>query len=288
MNENELWQDDAINLFDLWVKLRNGWKAVVIGLVLGIAGALAGIALIPPTYEAIAVIQVGRVSSQPVEPSVQTVARMKTPAFQRRVAEAMNDQEWLQNMARFATGITKTLSFQVIDGSVPLIEVRAEGENPEIAQRRTEATIAELVKAHDELAQPALTRLRSDLEIQREKLASAERDLVALAKSVETTVVKDERFTQIALMTSLRTQKEAETFAQRQTISALETALSAPATQPTRPIERIFVPEKPISPKKALLLILGSMGGLLIGILWIIFTDSWQRARRKRQESALT
>jgi len=112
--------------------------------------------------------------------------------------------------------------------------------------------------------------------------------LVALAKSVETTVVKDERFTQIALMTSLRTQKEAETFAQRQTISALETALSAPATQPTRPIERIFVPEKPISPKKALLLILGSMGGLLIGILWIIFTDSWQRARRKRQESALT
>jgi len=293
MNENETTQDDEISLFDVCEKLRGGWKAIAGGVAFGIASALAGIVLIPPKYEAVAVIQVAqvgqigqaKVSGQPVEPPAQAMERMKTPAFQRRVAEALNDQEWLDEMARSATGTAKVFSLQVIKGTVgpdqvPLIELRVEGGSAEAAGRRAEVAVAELVKAHDELARPVLARLRADLAIQREKLVSAERDLTALTKLMEAAVVKDERFTQLALMTSLRTTKEAETFNQRQAIVALETALDSPASQPASAIEGIFVPEKPVSPKKALLLTLGFMGGLLIGVLWVLVSDSWRRARR--------
>lgn len=296
MNENEMMQGDEISLFDLWEKLRDGWRAVAAGLVVGVAGAVAGIVLIPPKYEAVAVVQVGqvgqvgqvRVSGQPVEPPVQAVERMKTAAFQRRLAEALDDQEWLQSIARSPSGSTKTLSPQVIRGTVgpdqvPLIELRAAGQTPEAARRKAEAAVAELARVHAELAQPALARMRADLAISREKLASAERDLAALTKLAEAAGIRDERFTQLALMTSLRIQKEAETFGQRQLIMALETAMEPPATQPARAIEAIFVPERPVSPKKSLLLVLGIIGGLLAGVLWVFVGDAWRRARAARE-----
>ena len=63
---------------------------------------------------------------------------------------------------------------------VPLIELRANASNPEAAQRKADGAVGQLIKIHAELAQPALIRMRSDLAIAREKLASAERDLELL------------------------------------------------------------------------------------------------------------
>ena len=291
MNENEVLQDEEISLFDLWEKLREGWKTVVGGTVLGIAGALLAIVVIPSKYEAVAVIQVGqvgqvKVGGLPVEAPVQAIERMKTPAFQRRVAKALGDQEWLDNIAGSSSGLTKNLALQVIKATagsdIPLIELRASGLNPEVAQKKAEAVVGQLIGAHDELAQPALTRMRTDLAINREKLASAERDLENLGKLVASASVKDDRFTQLALMTTLRIEKEAETFAHRQMILALETALGAPATQPAKTIEAVFASDNPVSPKKSLLMVLGLLGGLLLGLMSVFVSDAWRRAQQSK------
>lgn len=85
------------------------------------------------------------------------------------------------------------------------------------------------------------------------------------------------------MMTLLRIDKDVEAFEQRQMIMALETALGVPATQSAHTIEGIFVSEKPVSPKKALLLAIGSVGGLFIGICWVFVSDSWRRARASRE-----
>jgi len=197
------------------------------------------------------------------------------------------DQRWLDDIVRFGAGAGKVLSLQVIKGTagqqVPLVELRASGESPQAAQRKAEVTVAELAKVHDELAQPTLARMRADLAIGREKLASAERDLLSITKLVTAAGVKDERFTQLALMTSLRIQKEAETYGQRQMILAIENALEPPATQPAHTIEAIFVPTKPVSPKRGLLLALGGACGLMAGVLWVILRDSWRQTRDTRK-----
>lgn len=293
LSENEMIWDDEISLFDLWEKLRKGWKAVVGGVALGIGGALLAIALIPPRYEALAVVQVGllgqvgqfKVSGQPVEPPIQAVERMKTLAFQRRVAEVLGDQKWLDQITR--TGTTKALEVQVIKATanldVPLIDMRVSADSRELALKKAQAVIAELIRSHGELAQPALNRMRADLAIAREKLKNAEHDLDALNKLVAATGIKDDRFTQLSLMTSLRIQKEAEIFSQRQLVMALETALEAPATQPAKAIEEVFVSDKPVSPQKALLLALGGIGGLLAGMLWVLIGDASRRARTLRK-----
>lgn len=293
LSENEMIQDDEISLFDLWEKLRKGWKAVVGGVALGIGGALLAIALIPPRYEALAVVQVGllgqvgqfKISGQPVEPPIQAVERMKTLAFQRRVAEVLGDQKWLDQITR--TGTTKALEVQVIKATanldVPLIDMRVSADSRELALKKAQAVIAELIRSHGELAQPALNRMRADLAIAREKLKNAEHDLDALNKLVAATGIKDDRFTKLSLMTSLRIQKEAEIFSQRQLVMALETAFEAPATQPAKAIEEVFVSDKPVSPQKALLLALGGIGGLLAGMLWVLIGDASRRARTLRK-----
>ena len=53
------------------------------------------------------------------------------------------------------------------------------------------------------------------------KLASAEKETESLNRFVANVAVKDDRFTQLSLMTSLRIQKESEFFNQRQIISML-------------------------------------------------------------------
>lgn len=304
MNDNEMLQGGEVSFAELWEQLCCRWKAVVGSLALGIAGAVAGIALIPPKYEAVALIQVGQVGQlgqlgqvkmggHPVEPPAAAVERMRAPSFQRRVAEAVNDQGWLQDIERSATATTKTFALQVIKGTVgpdqvPLIELRAGADSPEAAKRKAEVAVAELIKAHAELALPTLARMRSELAINREKLAGAERDLAALTK-VAVTGVKDDRIPQLALMlASLRIQMEVETLGLRQVIIALETALGSPATQPAHAIEEVFSPEKPMSPKKGLLLTLGSVGGLLAGVVWVLVAYAWRRNREFLARASLS
>ncbi len=301
MNEIEMMQDDEIGLFDLWEKLRDGWHYVVGGTVLGLAGAGAALMVLPPKYEAVAVVQIAQVGqityaqlgqvmivpSLNVEPATQVVERMKTPAFQSRVAQSLGNQAWLDDLQRSANATAKYLSLQLMkatsaQGAASLIEVKASGASPENAKNIADASVKELARRHSELAKPILEKMHSDLKIAKEKLVSAERELEGINKLVASAGVKDDRFTQLSLMTGLRVQKESELFAQRQTIVALETALTAPATQPTKAIEDIFVTDKPVSPKKTLLLALGLIGGLLAGVVAVFFVDAWRRAKRER------
>jgi len=129
-------------------------------LTWAIAGLAAGglaIWLIPPKYEAIAVAQVGQIgqvgqlASAPVEPAIQAVERMRTPAFQLRVAERIGHEEWLADLKRspkaladaehLVLNLAKSTSAM---GNSALIEVRAKAETADSARRIVDAAIHEL------------------------------------------------------------------------------------------------------------------------------------------------
>ena len=291
MNENEMMQVDEISLFDLWEKLRGGWRGVVLGLVLGVAVAVLAIYMIPPTYEAVAVVQVGQVGQVekigqvgqaaplPVEPPAQSVERIKTPTFQMAQAERLGNQDWINDLRLSSNATTKYIRAQVLKASPNLIELIASADSAGAAKSIVEASIQGLAAKQEEIAKPMVDKMKLDLSVAKEKLLSAEKELEGLNKLMANAGVKDDRFTQISLITSLRVQKEAEVFAQRQAIMAYETALMPPATQPAKALEGIFVVDKPVSPKKGLLLALGIIGGLLGGVLGIFVADGWRRAR---------
>lgn len=289
MNENELRQEE-ISLFDLWEKLRRGWRVIFGTLCVAISAAAVSVFVISPKFEAVAIVQVGQVNGDLVEPASQAIERMKTPAFQLRTAKVVSDEKWLSDLMDSASGSSKDLSVQAVKATVSqgagsLIELKASAESKELAAKKAEAVVAELVKVHDELAQPTISRLRNDLAIAKEKLARAEKDMEELGKLVAAASVKDDRFTQLSLMTSVRLQKEAEIFGQRQSIMALETALAAPATQSAKTIEAVFVSDKPVSPKKNLVFTLAALGGLLFGVILVFVIEVWCRMRERYSAS---
>lgn len=255
----------------------------------------------PPKYEAVAVVQIAyaqlgqvmQISSLNVEPATQVVERMKTPAFQTAVAQTLGNTAWIDDLQYSANVTVKYISRQLIkatsvQGASSLIELKANASNPEDAKNIADASVKELEKRHSELAKPILEKkIYSDLKLAKEKLISAEKELEGINKPVANAGVKDDRFPQLSLMTGLRVQKESELFAQRQAIVALETALSAPATQPTNAIEAVFVTDKPVSPKKTLFLALGLIGGVLIGVVAVFFVDAWRRAKSERAGRAV-
>lgn len=286
MSENEL-QEEGVSLFEVWQKLKEGGRLIFGAVALALILAALAIFGLPPKYEAIAVVQVGQVAGAPIEQPVVAVERIKTPAFQLRTAKAMGDEKWLSNLMDSVSGSSKDLSVQVLkstaaQGAGSLIELKTNAESRELAVKKAETVVAELVKVHDELALPTISRVRNDLAIAREKLARAESEMESLGKLVAAASVKDDRFTQLSLMTSVRLQKEQEIFGQRQSIMTLETSLAVPATQSARALEAVFVSDKPASPKTGLLLALAVIGGLLIGVVLVFAVDAWRGGRERR------
>lgn len=271
---------DAGSLLELWQEAQRRWRHVAAWAIAGLAAGGLAIWLIPPKYEAIAVAQVGQIgqvgqlASAPVEPAIQAVERMRTPAFQLRVAERIGHEEWLADLKRspkaladaehLVLNLAKSTSAM---GNSALIEVRAKAETADSARRIVDAAIHELASKHAEMAKPTLDRMHLDLAIARERLASAEKELTQVGRAVANVGVKDDRFTQLSLMTALRVQKESELFNQRQAIMALQTALEAPASVGAKAIEGTFAWEKAVSPKRGLLLTVGLVGGTLAGLI---------------------
>lgn len=310
MNQIQRAPNREMTAFDLWQKLRAGWRHVVGGAAIGLLVAGLAIMRAQPQYEAVAIVQVGQIGqigpigqtqgplshgplslapSLPVEPPANAVERIKTAAFQSSVAERLGNHTWLDALRGASGATTRFLSAQVLKATVDprglslsLIELKATGDSVESARKTAEEAVSELARRHSVIAKPLTDKMREDLAIARTKLASAEKEAEGLNKLLTNVGVKDDRFTQLSLMTSLRLHKEAEFLNQRQMISLLDTALSPPATQPSQAIELVFVSDKPVSPKRGLLLALGLIGGLFAGVVSMFASDAWRRARVER------
>ncbi len=89
--------------------------------------------VLPPKYEAVAVVQVGQIGQVgqvaqvqvgqatplPVEPPTQlSIERMKTPAFQMAVAEKVGNQDWIDDLARSSSATAKYLTLQLVKATV--------------------------------------------------------------------------------------------------------------------------------------------------------------------------
>jgi len=292
MNENEMLLEDEISLFDLWEKLREGWLAVVGGTVLGIAGALLAMFLIPPKYEAVAVVEVGQIGLiqrvltfgdnqpnarlrpvQPVESPVQAVERMRTAAFLERVFER--------------AGARGQLAVQVIRATAteasPLIELKVAGSSPEHLARIGESAVVELAQSEEPLARPWIELIRGEIRLAEERIARVDKDVSDSGRLVLEGASKSNRAGDAALLAAIKERQQQDISVYRQTIAVAQAALAA--TRPAHAIEPFSVGGAPVSPKRNLLFALGTIGGLLAGVMWVFVSDAWRRARAARKAS---
>jgi uncharacterized protein involved in exopolysaccharide biosynthesis len=262
---------DAATWLDLWRLVLNGWRWILSGALLGFLAGFLVLQMLPQKWQAIALIQVGQVGqvgqagSIPVETAAQVVERIGSTNFMVDVARTLKDDEWQEEISGDIRGGEKWVKATVPKNSTR-IELKTFGSTPERARQVAEGIVMALAARHEYMAKPTLSRLQNELLVTQEKLSAFDADNKIIGKILAKQPPTDARFSQLALLNSIRTMKENEVFELRQHKVAIETALSEPATQSTRAIEGIYVPSKPVSPKSALVLVLGIACGILLGV----------------------
>ena len=280
MRETDDFVEDEVSLFDLWGMLRGGWRLVFGSVVLGVLGAVAAIAFIAPQFEAVALLQTGTVSGSMIEEPTTALERLRSPSFLREIAVEVGDSAWVDQIDAGVQG--RTLVAKIQKATPSMIEVRVVTGSPDSSKKIAELSTARLIRRQTELASRVVAKVEFDISVLKEKLGKSESDLTALSKAIDPTNVKNDTFSQLSLLTSLRMQRESDSFALRQSIYALENSLLPPLTQPARVLEDIFVSNKPVFPKKGVLLAMGLVAGLLVGVMLVFVSGAWRLARARR------
>ena len=280
MRETDDFVEDEVSLFDLWGMLRGGWRLVFGSVVLGVLGAVAAIAFIAPQFEAVALLQTGTVSGSMIEEPTTALERLRSPSFLREIAVEVGDSAWVDQIDAGVQG--RTLVAKIQKATPSMIEVRVVTGSPDFSKKIAELSTARLIRRQTELASRVVAKVEFDISVLKEKLGKSESDLTVLSKAIDPTNVKNDTFSQLSLLTSLRMQRESDSFALRQSIYALENSLLPPLTQPARVLEDIFVSNKPVFPKKGVLLAMGLVAGLLVGVMLVFVSGAWRLARARR------
>ena len=283
--QREHFEQDEFSLRDLW-RILISQRRWLLGLpFVCVLLAAVGVFIAKPKWEAAAVIQIGQVGqsgvgqgSQLIEPPLRAIERMKMKSFEDDVLTALKIPVEVDDPV--AKLFRSTLSLKAL-GATDLIQVKVQAVSRDQAQTWANAVVDRLREVHERLAQPTIDRLRkqqSELKKQMQIIEEERTNLLKIvSKSSETS--GDSRFSANLLLSNLLLQKNAELRDFEMRRLAADEQLTSVRTYPTSLIDRIYVPEKPASPKKLLIVMLSAVLGLILGVVVALLRNYWQSTK---------
>lgn len=256
------YDDDEISLLELWQILARRKGLILTCFILCMAGGAAFAFLKAPVYEASVKLRIGQVKGDDAAPPVML-----------ENADELSSRILAQYGEDVATGVKRERPFittaSVQKGVTTTVQLTAEGDTPEDAARLLDDVVRGVQKAHtamfEDNLKPIAERLKS-LDEQRTALQQQYADLTQLAEklkdrdNVQASLVMIER----GPITTAINQQDAERL-------RLSQQVTPPQTRPTELIGEITAPAKPSRPKKALVLalaaVLGVMGGVMLAFV---------------------
>ncbi|HUX65241.1 Wzz/FepE/Etk N-terminal domain-containing protein [Sulfuricella sp.] len=274
---------DEISLLEIWQVLVRQKKWVIGIPVLALIAAAAVSALIPPVWEATLVGQIGQigqVGQQLIEPVARVVERIKQKPFQGEVLVSMGIPKDEENSK--GKLYRDSIKVQILPNT-DLIEIKVRGYSREEAKRNAEATIGRLSKLHEELAQPTIQRLTQQMERLKQQINESREERESLKNTQPNKSKTDSggRFMESIIQANILVQRDGELRNLEQLKLSYEEQLSPLRTYPTARIDSTYVSEKPVAPKKGLIVVLSGVLGLMAGIFAAFVLNAIQ-ARKPR------
>ncbi len=282
---SEYTDSHVFSLPDVW-RVLVSQKKCVIGLPIAcLLFAIAAIALSKPKWEATAVIQIGQVGrssvdqvSQLIEPPVRAIERMKMKSFEDDVLAKLKISPEEKNP--IAKLFRSSLVLKAL-GTTDLIQVKIQALSRHHAELWVAAVTDRLKDIHEKLSQPTIdhlrkqqTELNKQVQIIEEERASL---LRIVSKSSETS--GESQFSANLLLSHLLLQKNAELRDFEMRRLATDEQLTSVRTYPTSLIDRIYVPEKPSSPKRLLIIVVAAVLGLILGAIVAFIRNEWRSSK---------
>lgn len=250
--------DDEISLLELWQILAKRKALIMACFVLCLGGGAAFAFLTSPVYEASVKLRIGQVQGNGglLENAEELSARILAH-YGKDVAAGITRERPFINTATVQKGVTTT------------VQLTAEGDTPEDAARLLDDVVKGVRKTHmamfENNLKPIVERLKS-LDEQRASLQQQYADLTQLAERL-----KERDNVQASLLMIERSPITNSLDQQATERLRLSQQMTPPATRPTELIGEITAPAKPSNPKKALVLalaaVLGVMGGVMLAFI---------------------
>lgn len=279
--------DNEINACNLLAHLKSGCRWLAGGLMLGLLCAIGFIALVPPQYEAIAMIQpatVGILSASTnttiakgadVESAAQTLERLKVASFYTAELIIACDMKSRVNPHQaLAVAMKPTL----IKGN-GLIQISYRAASPAIAEACVAGVVKQLAKVQGEIAAPLIKALEEQRQITKQQLDDAERFQKLVEKRVLTMNPSSTQFSESMLLLSAAQSKKDDISKLRRTYAEQSIQVSEPLTQPTKLFEPIYASDKAVFPKKELIVFGGLVAGFLAGLAALFLNQRWRQMR---------
>lgn len=276
-------EDDGVNLMDVINFLQNGWKVIAIAatLGLGITGSYAFLA--PSKFQAEVIVQGALVAGQVVEPPAISAEKLKQPTYYSE--ETLKQCDVKETPTAFFT-LSKELK-PTLSKTASVINLSYIAKSREIAKACLESVLADIGRDQQRLADP-LIKLREDqLANTKTKLALAEETMKQLGGKRLNFDIPDQKFSSSALLYSIILSKQNEIADLRKNVDAQMIELSQPQTQPATAVTPIYAPDVRVSPKRSATIAGGIFGGALLGILWLLARQSWQRIKQQRRQQSI-
>jgi len=263
--------DDEISLWELLERLKSGWKWVAGGAATGLAGAIVLAVFIPSQYEATVVVQpatIGMISATttmtttPVEPVAQTLERLKLVTF-------YSDDIVKACDADSAKDIADSVKVNLVRNN-NLLSITYRAESATLAYACISKIVTQITQSQTTIAAPLIKELQDQQSSTKQQIDDAERFLAAGEKRVRSSPGSEE-FSMLMVL------KREELTKLQKLYREQRIQLTEPLTLPMKLLEPIYVPEKPVAPKKLVVIASGLTAGMLIGLLAFFANRSWCR-----------
>jgi uncharacterized protein involved in exopolysaccharide biosynthesis len=256
---------DEISLLELWQILvrRRRWMIITLGVCL--AAGLAYALLKAPLYEASVKLRIGQVAGSGLfEPAEELSARLLAQ-YGENVADGVKRERPFLARAAAQKNVVAT------------VELVAEGDRPEDAVALLNRIFEGVQKSHfQNYTQNVqfLTERLQNLDKQRQAFQQQYEDTTAMLERlaqrdpVQASLIMLERGRVSAAMNALDAEKP-----------GLVQKLTRPLTQPTELMGEITAPTKPAKPKRALVVALSAVLGLMGGVMLAFVAEFVAKAR---------
>ena len=266
------YDDDEISLIELWQILARRKAFILACFILCLAGGAAFAFLKVSVYEASVKLRIGQVKGDDAAPPVML-----------ENADELSSRILVQYGEDVAAGIKRERPFittaSVQKGVTTTVQLTAEGDTPEDAARLLEDVAKGVQKTHttmfEDNLKPIAERLKS-LNEQRTALQQQYADLTQLAEQL-----KERDNVQASLLMIERSPITDSLDKQATERLRLTQQMTPPATRPTELIGEITAPAKPSKPKKALVLALAAVLGLMGGVMLAFIAEFVAKAKRR-------
>lgn len=258
-------QESAVGLADIW-KVIEGYKRIVIAapIILGFLAFIWVTFLAVPTWEATGILQIGQVGQigqnpKFVEPIPNVVSRMMHPSFTEKMLKESSD-------LKAAKGIYKgMLKVESIKGT-DLIRFRVRGYSADMAALLARQAVDSLQKIHDEMMQGSIARINSQVEFVTTSLETLEAEAKLLNKRIQGSPDWNSCSATLAATWLQNNNNQVRNLAEKKLL--LVELLSPSITYSTQVVGELEVSEGPVSPRKALIVGLATLVGLIGGIFF--------------------